>query len=91
MSRQRIKRLLFCAILALVLAFLFPPNLHRQDFNRAYMAWLKDKSPANEAALREQQAINARQGLVVQGAVATVLFGVFVSLSLGWDYLRTKS
>jgi hypothetical protein len=90
MRKQTIKALILCGILALLLALIPPATLHRRDFNRAFMAWWKDKSPANEAELRRQQAINTRLDLIMRGSLAFVLFVVFAGLFFGWNYLQSK-
>ena len=60
-----LRRLIWSAALALVIALLVPHHTHRRDFDRAFAAWLHDRSPENEAALHKQQETNRRiEGLV---------------------------
>jgi hypothetical protein len=83
-----LRRIVWSAALALVIAFLIPQHTHRLDFDRAFTAWLHDRSPENEAALHQQQEINRRTEEEVSVVVALVLFALFAGSSTLWAYLR---
>ena len=83
-----LRRLIWSAALALVIALLVPHHTHRRDFDRAFAAWLHDRSPENEAALHKQQETNRRIEGEVSLIVALILFTLFVGSSTLWAYLR---
>jgi hypothetical protein len=51
-------RLVFAYILVVILMLSVPGHIHRQDFDRAFAAWYKNRTPANEAALHVPQRKN---------------------------------
>jgi hypothetical protein len=85
---ENMRRLISSAALALLIAFLVPQHTHRHDFDRAFTAWLHDKTPENEAALRQQQEINHRFEIEGSLIVALVLFTLFAGSSTLWAYFR---
>jgi hypothetical protein len=71
----------FLAIYAavFVLAYLIPEHIHRRDFDRAFFAWLHDRTPQNEAALRNEQDKNE----MIKLAGTAIIASVFVTLGTG--------
>jgi hypothetical protein len=71
----------FLAIYAAVfiLAYLIPEHIHRRDFDRAFSAWLHDRTPQNEAVLRSEQ----RKNEMIKLADTAVIALVFVTLGAG--------
>jgi hypothetical protein len=71
----------FLAIYAavFVLAYLIPEHIHRRDFDRAFFAWLHDRTPQNEAVLRSEQ----RKNEMIKFADTAVIALVFVTLGAG--------
>ena len=59
--------------IAFVLVSLIPEYIHRRDFDRAFSAWLKDRTPKNEAALRVEQRKNEIIHLLDSAVIALVL------------------
>jgi hypothetical protein len=51
-------RFLLPYVLLMILMLSVPGHIHRQDFDRAFAAWYKNRTPENEAALRAQQRKN---------------------------------
>ncbi|HEX9222663.1 MAG TPA: hypothetical protein VF860_04980 [Candidatus Acidoferrales bacterium] len=62
-----------------VLVYLIPEHIHRRDFDRAFSAWLHDRTPQNEAVLRSEQRENEMIKLVDTAVIALV----FVTLLSG--------
>jgi len=83
LSTMRIRKFLlrFLAIYAaaFVLVYLIPEHIHRRDFDRAFFAWLHDRTPQNEAALRSEQRKNEMIKLVDTALVSFT--GLVVSSS----------
>jgi cytochrome c biogenesis protein CcdA len=62
-----------------VLAYLIPEFIHRRDFDRAFVAWLHDPAPQNEAVLRNEQ----RKNEMIKLADTAVIALTFVTLGAG--------
>jgi hypothetical protein len=75
----------FLAIYAatFVLVYLIPEHIHRRDFDRAFSALFRDRTPQNEAVLRSSQRKNEMIKLVDTAVIALV----FVTLRSGMYYV----
>ena len=75
----------FLAIYAatFVLVYLIPEHIHRRDFDRAFSAWVHDRTPQSEAVLRSEQHKNEMIKLVDTAVIALV----FVTLGSGMYYV----
>ena len=64
-------------VFAFVLIYVTPSFHHRRDFDRAFMAYYKEPTPENAAALRAQQHINENIDLefAAVGALILVILG----------------
>jgi hypothetical protein len=78
-ARKFLLRFLAIYSAAFVLAYLIPEHIHRRDFDRAFMTWLHDRTPQNEAALRVEQRQNEIIKLTDSAAIALA----FVTLGYG--------
>ena len=67
---------------AFVLAYLIPEHIHRRDFDRAFIAWLHDPTPQNDAALRSEQRKNDMIKLFDTAVIALVM--VTLGSSIYW-------
>lgn len=67
------------AIVFVLVLCLIPEHLRRMDFDRAFFAWLRDRSPQNETALRGEERKN---DLIQLGSHAVIAL-VFVTLGTG--------
>lgn len=57
-ANRRTYYLVALYVLSFVLICLMPSTIHRRDFVRADLAYYKDPTPENAAALRAQERIN---------------------------------
>ncbi len=80
---MRVKKILLRPLaiyaIAFVLVYLIPEHIHRRDFDRAFFAWLKDRTPQNEAALRVEQ----RKNEIIHRSDSAVIALVLVALGSG--------
>jgi hypothetical protein len=81
--RKYFLRFLATYAAAFVLAYLIPEHIHRRDFDRAFIAWLHDRTPQNEAVLRSEQRKNEMIKFADTAAIALVL----VTLGTGIYYI----
>jgi hypothetical protein len=74
---MRVKKILLRSLaiyaIAFILVYLIPEHIHRRDFDRAFSAWLKDRTSQNEAALRVEQRKNEIIKLTDSAVIALVL------------------
>jgi hypothetical protein len=56
--RKLILRYLAIYAFAFSLVYLIPEHIHRRDFDKAFVAWLHNRTPQNEALLRTEQYKN---------------------------------
>jgi len=79
---KRALRFLVAYILVMTLMLSVPGHIHRQDFDRAFAAWYKNRTPENEAALRLQQ----HKGTVIELEFCAV--GALVVLVVGYGLYK---
>jgi hypothetical protein len=81
LARKFLFRFLAIYAAAFVLVYLVPEHIHRRDFDAAFSAWLRDRTPQNEATLRVEQRKNERIKLadtaVIALALATIGSGIY--------------
>jgi len=81
---RTILRWLAAYILVLTIVFLVPEHIHRRDFDRAFSAWYKNRSPETEAALRAEQRkneiIHMKDSVTIAFVLVVVGYGVYASL-----------
>jgi len=74
---------LFLAVYAaaFVLVHLTPEHIHRRNLDKAFSAWLHDRTPQNEVTLGVEQRKNERIELadsaLIAGALVTVGSGIY--------------
>jgi hypothetical protein len=76
--------------IAFVLVSLIPEYIHRRDFDRAFSAWLKDRTSQNEAALRVEQRKNEIIHLLDSAVIALVLVALGSGIYLVIRFARYK-
>jgi hypothetical protein len=74
---RKVFRFLLIFLVAFIFVSLIPSFHHRRDFDRAFMAYYKEPTPENAAALRAQQRINENIDLefAAVGALILVILG----------------
>jgi hypothetical protein len=79
-ARKFLFRFLAIYAAAFVLVYLAPAHIHRRDFDRAFSAWLHDRTPQNEAMLRVEQRKNERIKLADSAVIALALVTIGSSI-----------
>jgi hypothetical protein len=72
-ARKFLFRFLAIYAAAFFLVYLTPEHIHRRDFDRAFSAWLHERTPQNEATLRVEQRKNERIKLADSAVIALAL------------------
>ena len=76
--------------IAFVLVYLIPEHIHRRAFDRAFMIWLHDRTPENEAVLRAEQRKNDRIKLADSAVIALALVTIGSSIYFTIRIARQK-
>jgi hypothetical protein len=77
--RKTLLRFLAVYAVAFVLTYFIPEHIHRRAFDKAFFAWLHDRTPQNEAMLRREQ----RKNEMIKLADTSVIALVFVACGAG--------
>src|SRR6266480_3182881 len=88
--RKILLRSLAMYAVAFVLVYLIPEHIHRRDFDRAFITWLHDRTPQNEAALRVEQRKNEIIHLSDSAVIALVLVALGSGIYLVIRFAKYK-
>jgi hypothetical protein len=82
---------------AFILVYLIPEHIHRRDFDRAFITWLHDRTPQNEAMLeaerRKNEIIHIEDSAVIALAFVALGTGIYVAVRFvvrSLDLRRTR-
>jgi hypothetical protein len=84
-------RCLAAYAMAFILVCLIPEHIHRQDFDRAFDTWFKNRTPENEAALRAEQYKNEIIHLQDSAVIALVVVVIAGGTYKGVRFVRRLS
>jgi spermidine synthase len=80
-----------CYVIAFVVAYAVPEDIHRGEFDKAVAAWSRDRSPQNKRALEDQrhktQLIHITDSSIIAAVLVTLGYGDFYAIR----YARLRS
>lgn len=88
LAKAALKWAVAYAALVTALFTLVPSHIHRHEFDQAFMAWYKNRTPQTEAALRIQEHKTEIIRLEDSAIAALVLLGAFAAVRFALRSVR---